>query len=98
MPPRSRGNATTVHDDIVATPTFNDAGLIVALDVSIADDTYAFTFDTKGSPLHVFGTLSDSSSGKHAPRSWCWVEYTGGMMTPEIMDLVMQPYRLARGL
>lgn len=49
-----------------------------------------------GSPLHVFGNLIRDSSN-HAPsRSWCWVEYAGGMLTPEILDMVMQRFRLAR--
>jgi hypothetical protein len=30
-------------------------------------------------------------------RGWCWVEYSGDMMSPEIMDLMMQQFRLARG-
>lgn len=92
-----KGGTTTVHDDISATPSFNEGGKIVGLDVSIGDDSYSFVFDMNGSPLHVFGRLVASSSGKEAARSWCWVEYAGGMLTPEILDLVMQKYDLARG-
>jgi hypothetical protein len=91
-----KGDTTTVHDDIVATTTFNDANKITAMDVSIGSDSYAFTFDTNGSPLHVFGKLTASSSGKEAARSWCWVEYEGGMMTPELLDLVLQRFQVAR--
>ena len=39
-----------------------------------------------GSPIHVFGPLASSSSGKEPARSWCWAEYPGGMITPEILD------------
>jgi hypothetical protein len=88
---------TTVHDDIVAKPSFNDGGKVVGLDVSIGSDSYSFVFDMNGSPVHVFGRLTSSSSGKEPARSWCWVEYAGGMITPEILDLAMQRFRLARG-
>jgi hypothetical protein len=88
---------TTAHNDIVAKPTFNDSGKMVALDASIGSESYSFAFDTLGSFVHVFGPLVSNSSGKESARSWCWVEYAGGMMTPEILDLVMQPFRLARG-
>jgi hypothetical protein len=88
---------TTAHDDIVATPTFDGEGKLTALDVSIGDDAYVFAFDTAGSFIHFFGRLTDSSRGKLPIRSWCWVEYAAGMMTPEILDIVMQRFRLARG-
>ena len=45
----------------------------------------------------LFGRLTESSSGKLPARSWCWVEYAAGMMTPEVLDLVMARFRLARG-
>jgi hypothetical protein len=88
---------TTAHDDIVATPTVNDDGKVTALDVSIGADTYSFAFDTAGSFIHFFGRLTDCSSGKTPARSWCWVEYAAGMLTPEILDFMMQRFRLARG-
>jgi hypothetical protein len=88
---------TTAHDDIVATPTFNDDGKLTTLAVSIGADTYSFAFDTAGSFVHYFGRLTDSLSGKKAARSWCWVEYAGGLLTPEILDFMMQRFRLARG-
>jgi hypothetical protein len=93
-----KDGATTAHNNFVAKPTFNDGGRMVALDTSVGDDTYSFAFDTSGSFVHFFGRLVESSSGKQPSRSWCWVEYAGGMMTPEILRLVMEPYRLARGL
>jgi hypothetical protein len=92
-----KGGVTTAHDDIVAKPTFNDEGKLVALDTSIGADSYSFAFDTAGSYIHFFGRLTDSSSGKQAARSWCWVEYAGGMLTPEILDFMMQRFQLARG-
>ena len=91
-----KGDTTTVHDDVVATPTLSEANKVVALKVSMGSDSYSFTFDTNGSPLHVFGNLVSSSSGKQPARSWCWVEYEGGMMTPELLDLVLQRFELAR--
>ncbi|GAB3013520.1 hypothetical protein [Mycobacterium bourgelatii] len=91
-----RDGKTTVHHDIVATAGFNDAGKVVSLETVIGGDTYTFAFDTSGSPLHVFGNLIRDPSGQAPARSWCWVEYAGGMLTPEILDLVMQRFRLAR--
>jgi hypothetical protein len=60
-------------------------------------DGLAFELDTPGSYIHYFGRLNDSSFKSKPTRSWCWVEYAGGMLTPEILDLVMHPFRLARG-
>jgi hypothetical protein len=92
-----KDGVTTAHDDIVATPTFNGEGKLTTLDVSIGADTYSFVFDTAGSFVHFFGRLTDSSSAKQPARSWCWVEYAGAMLTPEILDFMMQRFRLARG-
>ena len=91
-----KDGVTTVHNDIVAEPSFDDAGKLVALDTTIGADSYSFTFDTSGSPLHFFGRLTSDSSGKEPARSWCWVEYAGGMLTPELLDFVLQRFRLAR--
>lgn len=49
-----------------------------------------------GSPLHFFGRVVERPAGRDIAKSWCWVEYAGGMMTPEILDAVTQKYRLAR--
>jgi hypothetical protein len=92
-----KAGVTTVHKDIVAKPSFNDAGRMITLDTTIGSDSYSFTFDTGGSPLHVFGNLTSNSTGKQPVRSWCWVEYAGGMLTPEILDMMMIPFQLARG-
>jgi hypothetical protein len=92
-----KDGVTTVHKDVVATPTLNQAGQVTALETSIGSDSYSFTFESTGSPIHFFGPLTDSSMGKLPERSWCWVEYAGGMLTPEILDFMMQRFRLARG-
>src|SRR5882757_9494288 len=92
-----KDGVTTAHDDIAATPMFNDDGKLVRLDTTIGSDSYTFEFDTSGSYIHYFGRLTDSSIGRKPARSWCWVEYAGGMLTPEILDLIVQRFRLARG-
>lgn len=92
-----KGAVTTTHDDVVAKPTFDERGRVTALDVTMGADSYSFAFDSSGSPLHFFGPMTSSSSGKRPARSWCWIEYTGDMMSPEILDLMMQQFRLARG-
>lgn len=91
------GGVTTAYDDVTATPTFDDAGRMTRLDANIGSDTYRFTFDTSGSYIHYFGRLSSSSSGMVPTRSWCWVEYAGALLTPEILDMAMAPFDLARG-
>lgn len=88
---------TTAYDDITATPTFDDAGKLTRLEAEIGSDSYTFTFDTAGSYIHYFGRLTASSAGKVPARSWCWVEYAGGLLTPDILDLTMASFRLARG-
>lgn len=87
---------TTAHDDIRAEPTFDGSGRLVALDAFVGSDVYSFGFHTAGSPIHYFGRLTHSSSGKAPARSWCWVEYAAGMLTPEILDLLVDRFRLAR--
>ncbi|MFV8052827.1 hypothetical protein [Mycobacterium sp. 48b] len=88
---------TTAYDDITATPTFDGAGKLTRLDANIGSDTYTFTFDTSGSYIHYFGRLVPGSSGRDPERSWCWVEYAGALLTPEILDMVMTSFDLARG-
>ncbi|WP_029111298.1 hypothetical protein [Mycobacterium sp. URHD0025] len=89
---------TTAHDDVTATPTFDDAGKLIRLEAGIGSESYTFTFDRSGSYIHYFGRLTASSSGCVPARSWCWVEYADGLLTPEILDMAMEPFRLARGL
>ena len=92
-----KAGVTTTHDDIVATPTFDDAGKMTALDAQIGSDSFTFAFDSSGSPLHFFGRLTSSSLKTHPTRSWCWVEYAGGMMTGDILDMMNLQFSLARG-
>ena len=92
-----KNGVTSVHKDIVAKPAFNEAGKMITLDTTIGSDSYTFTFDASGSPLHVFGPLTNNSTGKEPVRSWCWVEYTGSLMTPELLDAATAVFDLARG-
>jgi hypothetical protein len=87
---------TTAHDDITATAELNAGGQPTQLDVSIGGQSFRFALDMSGSPLHFFGRVVESSAGRDIAKSWCWVEYAGGMMTPEILDAVTQKYRLAQ--
>lgn len=91
------GGVTVTSEDVTAEPGFDDAGRLVSLTASFGAERYAFTFDTMGSPLHYFGRLDRGPSGQQVARSWCWVEYANGMLTPEILDAVAQQYALARG-
>jgi hypothetical protein len=90
------GGKTTAHDDITATAELNASGQPTQLDVSIGGQSFRFDLDMSGSPLHFFGRVVEKSAGRDIAKSWCWVEYAGGMMTPEILDAVTQKYRLAR--
>jgi hypothetical protein len=92
-----KDGVTTVHKDIVATPTFTETGKMATLHTAIGSDSYTFTFDSTGSPLHFFGPLTANSSGKQPVRSWCWVEYAGGLLTPELLDAATGVFALARG-
>ncbi|MGV0741890.1 hypothetical protein [Mycolicibacterium sp. XJ870] len=94
---RVKDGITTAHDDVIAKPTFNDAGQLTALHTTIGSDSYEFTFDTAGSYIHFFGRVTGTSSGDLPARSWCWVEYAGAMMTPEVLDVMMAQFSLARG-
>lgn len=89
---------TTAHDDITATPTLNEAGQPTRLEVSIGGQEIRIDLNMSGSPLHFFGQVAESSTGCDIVKSWCWVEYAGGMMTPAILDEVAAKYRLARRL
>lgn len=88
---------TTVHHDIVATPAFDESGKMTGLEATVGAASYSFVFDTSGSPLHYFGRLVRDGAGQAPARSWCWVEYAGGMLTPELLDMMNQQFRLVRG-
>jgi hypothetical protein len=88
---------TSAHGDVVADLTFNQADQPTALHVEIGMEVYDFKLDSATSPMHYFGRLVSSSSGKEPARSWCWIEYAETLMTPEILDMMGQKFRLARG-
>ena len=90
---------TTAHRDVDATLTFNDDGKATALAVGIGGQTYDFEFESTSGPLHYMGRLVNSSLTERPGKSWCWIEYADGMLTPEILDLTTQRFGLvwARG-
>lgn len=88
---------TVACERVSATPDFAASGRMAALTVCMDQRRYVFEFDASGSPLHVFGSLTDSSNGRRPGRSWCWVEYTGDLVTPELLDAANDIYALARG-
>ena len=92
-----KDGVTTTHDDVVAKPAFNAEQKLVELDVSFGSDEYSFAFDTAGSPIHYFGQVTRAPSGKVPSRSWCWVEYAGDMLGPELLDMMIKQFDLARG-
>lgn len=87
---------TIVCENVSTTPRFNESGRIVELTVRMDQRRFDFEFDTSGSPLHVFGSLTGRATGGSGGRSWCWVEYTGDLMTPELLDAANSVYALAR--
>lgn len=86
---------TTVHGDVGAKLSANDDGKPTSIRVDIGGQWFDFTFESVAGPLHMMGRLASSSSGKEAIRSWCWIEYPNGMLSPEILDLIGQKYHLA---
>ncbi|UXA19809.1 hypothetical protein [Mycobacterium sp. SMC-4] len=88
---------TTTYKDIETTEKFNEAGKMTELHATFGSATYSFDFDSSGSPLHVFGPLTSAPTGKECARSWCWVEYSGNLLNPELLDAANAVYALARG-
>jgi hypothetical protein len=88
---------TTVHDDIVANPTFDMGNNLSGLDVKIGGDSYRFELDSKGSDIHYHGSLAHTSVREPPVRSWCWIEYVGPGMSGEHLDEALKRFRLARG-
>lgn len=84
-------------EKVSATATFAASGRMVELKALLDERRYVFQFDASGSPLHVFGSLTDASTTHSPGRSWCWVEYTGDLMTPALLDAANSVYLLARG-
>jgi hypothetical protein len=92
-----KNGVTTVHDHVIAKPTFNADAKMVELEVAFGSDSYTFAFDTAGSPIHYFGRVVATSSGTVPARSWCWVEYAGDLLGPELLDMMIRQFDLARG-
>jgi len=87
---------TTTHGDISSDLTRNDDGQPNGLTVDIGGEHYEFVLDMVGGPMHYFGHLVSGTAAKPVARSWCWVEYIDGLISPEIVDLMSDRYRLAR--
>ncbi len=94
---QTKKGVTTVHDDIVATPTFNAENKLSGLDVLIDGDSYQFVLDTMGSPLHYFGSMISTSLGEPPAKSWCWIEYAGFMPSGEVFDEALKRFQIVRG-
>jgi hypothetical protein len=85
---------TTVYSDVAAKLTFNDDGKPTAMRVDVGGQSFDFTFESVAGPLHFMGRLASSSSGKEAIRSWCWIEYPNGMLSPKILDMMGQKFHV----
>jgi hypothetical protein len=89
-----RDGETTCHADYDAALTFDDDGRPTTMRVTVADQWYEFTFESVSGPLHYLGRMTATSSGPVPPRSWCWIEYANGMLTPELLDLMGERFHL----
>lgn len=85
---------TTAHRDVTAELTLNDDQKVTGLRAGIGGGTYEFEFEDQTGPLHYVGRLTSDSSGRPIARSWCWVEYEAGMLSPEILDVSTDRYKL----
>jgi hypothetical protein len=92
-----KDGVTSVYKDISTSPAFHDNGKLSGLEIRAGDDTYKMAFNMAESPLHVIGQVTGTSFGAAPEKSWCYAEYTGEMMTPEIVAWSLLRYRLARG-
>lgn len=89
---------TTVHDDVVAVPSFDADNRISALDVTIGGDAFRFETRAMSSRLHYVAQLATSSLDKQPVKSWCWIEYSASAMTGDQLDEALKPFRIIRGL
>jgi hypothetical protein len=85
---------TTAHKDVDATVTFNADAKATALDVGVGGHTFRFDFESVAGPLHYLGRLVSSSLAEQPVKSWCWIEYADGLLTPELLDLTTGPFEL----
>jgi len=88
------GGTTTAHGDINATLAVNGDGKPTTLRVETGGQSFDFVLESACGPLHFVGRLASSSAGKAPARSWCWIEYPNGMLTPEILDLTTEKFQL----
>lgn len=92
-----KNGVTTVRNDIVARPTVNENGKLCALDFDIGEDSYSFNLTMTSSPIHFLGEISADSSGEVPVKSWCWVEYPEGKLSPAHLDIGINRVKLVRG-
>jgi hypothetical protein len=85
---------TSAHRDVDAALTFNHDRKPTNMRVDIGGQSFDFAFESVAGPLHYVGRLTESSSGKQAARSWCWIEYADGMLSPEILDMTTEKFKL----
>jgi hypothetical protein len=85
---------TSTHSDVSAQLTFNEDHMPTAMHVEIGDHWFDFVFESVAGPLHMLGRLVESSLPTPPVRSWCWIEYAEGMLSPEILDLTTERFRL----
>lgn len=90
-----KDGVTTTHDDVRSTLIRSDGSRPHQLSVDIGGEHYDFVLDMAGGPIHFFGRLAPESTTAVA-RSWCWVEYVEEMISPEIVDMMSEQFRLAR--
>jgi hypothetical protein len=88
---------TTAHRDVVATLVLNDDQKVTGMSADAGGRTYEFEFSDQTGPLHYVGRLVADTTGRPIARSWCWVEYANGMLTPEILDMANARYELVWG-
>jgi hypothetical protein len=67
------------------------------LEIKTGNDIYDMVFTMAQSPLHSIGKVVRTSFGMVPPKSWCFGEYTGEIMSPEIVAWMLQRYTLVNG-
>lgn len=91
-----KDGVTSVYKNIAAAPTLHGSRMS-ALEIKAGNDVYNMAFTMAQSPLHSVGQIARTSFGAPPPKSWCFGEYTGEIMSPEIVAFMLQRYSLVRG-
>jgi len=91
-----RDGETTAHRDVHADLSLNQDGKPYAMQVEIGGEIFRFDLDTTAGPLHYFGRLASATTGDDVARSWCWIEYAQGLLSPEILDAAGERFALVR--